>query len=281
MKAEQPPTTTEPGIVYSQYASRQLAGEQCVAMHGLSYVLAGSLRVSEAGTSQEFGAGSLLFARRNSLAKFTKQPADNGPFQAITVVFDQPLLRTFRQQFGGGGEQPPQASAAITRLPSSPTLHRFYETLRPYFEAPLPAPLAQHKQQEALGLLLQAHPALQNVLFDFGQPGKIDLEAFMRQNFRFNVELRQLAYLTGRSLASFKRDFNHVFRSSPARWLYQQRLAEAYYLLQEQHQRPSDVYHAVGFESLAHFSHAFKRFFGRTPSSVWTGEFHSRPTFHP
>ena len=90
----------------------------------------------------------------------------------------------------------------------------------------------------------------------------------MRQNFRFNLGLQQLAYLTGRSLATFKRDFHHVFRSSPARWLYQQRLAEAHYLLQEQHQRPSDVYHAVGFESLAHFSHAFKQFFGRTPSSV-------------
>lgn len=29
----------------------------------------------------------------------------------------------------------------------------------------------------------------------------------MRQHFRFNVELKQLAYLTGRSLATFKRDF--------------------------------------------------------------------------
>jgi AraC-like DNA-binding protein len=269
MKTEQPLPTTGPGIVYSQYVRRQVAGEQCVAVHGLSYVLAGSLRVTEAGTSQEFGAGSLLFARKNSLAKFTKQPAENVPFQAITVVFDPALLRTFRQQYGAGGsEPPPQASAAITRLPPSPTLHQFYETLRPYFEAPLPASLAQHKQQEALGLLLQAHPALQQILFDFGQPGKIDLEAFMRQNFRFNVELRQLAYLTGRSLATFKRDFHQVFRSSPARWLYQQRLAEAHYLLEEENRRPSDVYHEVGFESLAHFSYAFKRFFGRNPSSV-------------
>ena len=180
----------------------------------------------------------MLFARKNSLANFTKLPAENGPFQAITVVFDQALLRTFHPQYGGGSEQPPQASAAVTRLPSSPTLPRFYETLRPYFEAPLPALLAQHKQQEALGLLLEAHPALQHVLFDFRQPGKIDLEAFMRQNFRFNLGLQQLAYLTGRSLATFKRDFHHVFRSSPARWLYQQRLAEAHYLLQSSTSAP-------------------------------------------
>lgn len=134
---------------------------------------------------------------------------------------------------------------------------------------PLPAPLIRLSQQEALQLLLHAHPDLSHVLFDFGQPGKIDLETFLRQNFRFNVGLGQLAYLTGRSLATFKRDFAKLYHISPTRWLYQKRLEEAHYLLQEEHQRPSDVYHEVGFESLAHFSTAFKQFFGRPPSSVW------------
>ena len=77
-----------------------------------------------------------------------------------------------------------------------------------------------------------------------------------------------MAYLTGRSLATFKRDFDQIFHTSPARWLYQQRLAEAYYLLREENKRPSDVYHEVGFESLAHFSHAFKQLFGYSPSTV-------------
>jgi AraC-like DNA-binding protein len=110
---------------------------------------------------------------------------------------------------------------------------------------------------------------LQPVLFDFGQPGKIDLEVFMRQHFRCNVGLPQLAYLTGRSLATFKRDFTRVFQTSPSRWLYRQRLGEAYYLLQQENKRPSDVYQEVGFESLAHFSHAFTQLFGHNPSSVY------------
>ena len=122
-------------------------------------------------------------------------------------------------------------------LAPGPALRSFYESLRPYFEQPLPAPLARRQQQEAPRLLLLARPDLRNVLFDFGQPGKTDLEAFMRQPFRFNVGLRQLAYLTGRSLATFKRDFEKLFHTSPARWLYQKRLAEAHYLLLEENKR--------------------------------------------
>jgi AraC-like DNA-binding protein len=268
MKTEQSPLSTGPKIVYSHYDSRQVASEQCVAVHGLTYLLAGSLRVTEAGTSQTFGAGSLLFSRKNFLAKFTKQPAENSPFQAITVLFDQALLLEFSQQYGAGGQLPFVASPAVSNLAATALLRDFFATLQPYFEGSLPAPLARHKQREALQLLLQAQPALHAVLFDFGQPGKIDLETFMRQNFRFNLEVKQLAYLTGRSLAAFKRDFEKIFHTSPNRWLYQKRLAEAHYLLQEESRRPSEVYHEVGFESLAHFSHAFKQLFGCNPSSI-------------
>lgn len=161
------------------------------------------------------------------------------------------------------------AGTAVKTLTNAPVFQRFFDSLRPYFDMLLPEPVAKLKKQEALTLLLHFDPALQNVLFDFGQPGKIDLEAFMRQNFRFNVELKQLAYLTGRSLATFKRDFDKIFHTSPTRWLYQKRLEEAYYLLSEENKCPSDVYHEVGFESLSHFSHAFKHLFGRNPSNVY------------
>lgn len=36
-------------------------------------------------------------------------------------------------------------------------------------------------------LLLKINPELMNILFDFNEPGKIDLEAFMNKNFHFNT----------------------------------------------------------------------------------------------
>jgi AraC-like DNA-binding protein len=117
-------------------------------------------------------------------------------------------------------------------------------------------------------ILLQANPGLANILFDFGTPEKIDLEAFMNRNFRFNVAIQRFAYLTGRSLTSFKRDFEKTFQETPSRWLIQKRLQEAYFLMDKKGKKASDVYLEVGFEDLSHFSFAFKKKFGLAPTQL-------------
>jgi AraC-like DNA-binding protein len=116
--------------------------------------------------------------------------------------------------------------------------------------------------------LLQLHPELKDLLFDFTQPGKLDLEAFMNQNFRFNISLERFAYLTGRSLSTFKRDFVKVYSCKPGKWLQQRRLQEAYYLIKEKGIAPVEVYTEVGFEDLSHFSSAFKKQYGSAPSKL-------------
>jgi len=70
------------------------------------------------------------------------------------------------------------------------------------------------------------------------------------------------------SLASFKRDFEKVFKTSPGLWLQQKRLSGAYYQIREKGRKPSDVYLDVGFENLSHFSYAFKKAFGVASSGV-------------
>jgi len=124
------------------------------------------------------------------------------------------------------------------------------------------------KQKEAILLLLQLVPSFKNVLFDFSEPGKIDLEGFMERNYHYNVQMQRFAYLTGRSLATFKRDFEKFFSKPPSRWLQERRLQEAYYMIKEQRKTPSDVYLDVGFEDLSHFSFVFKKKYGIPPSKL-------------
>jgi AraC family transcriptional regulator, exoenzyme S synthesis regulatory protein ExsA len=90
----------------------------------------------------------------------------------------------------------------------------------------------------------------------------------MNKNFKFNVSIERFAYLTGRSLSAFKRDFEKIFGATPSHWLVQKRLEEAYYLINRKSKRPSDIYLDLGFEDLSHFSFAFKRLFGHTPTQV-------------
>ena len=55
---------------------------------------------------------------------------------------------------------------------------------------------------------------------NFEQPGKIDLISFMEKNYMFNVPMEKFSYLTGRSLTTFKRDFQKVFKINSAKVAY-------------------------------------------------------------
>jgi AraC-like DNA-binding protein len=139
----------------------------------------------------------------------------------------------------------------------------------PYFNQPekLTSILEQAKTTEVIALLLR-NPALKNFLFDFSEPHKIDLEAYMNRHFSYNIPLAQFAKLTGRSLSTFKRDFMKIFSVTPEKWLQKQRLNMAHFLISQKHKKPSDVYLEVGFENLSHFSTVFKKEFGVNASSL-------------
>ena len=73
---------------------------------------------------------------------------------------------------------------------------------------------------------------------------------------------------TGRSLSSFKREFEQTFQTTPMKWIVSRRLEEARRLIEEEKERPLDVYLRVDFKNLSHFSTAFKRQYGYPPSAV-------------
>jgi AraC-like DNA-binding protein len=260
-----------PRILYSCYVNHSREGEQFVPEHVFSYQLAGTLRLDAGNQTYALAPGTFRFLRRNHLVKFQKQlPADGGEFRSLSVSFSQDMLRAIAHEYGYPvvAHQPP--GAAVLPLPDHPLYQSYLGSLRPYEQLAQPshAALLDLKAREAVLVLLQVNPALRNVLFDFSEPGKIDLEAFMQKNFRFNVAISRFAYLTGRSLATFKRDFERLFHLSPSRWLVQRRLQEAHYLLKEKGKAPSEVYLEVGFEDLSHFSFAFKKAYGLAPSKV-------------
>lgn len=257
-----------PGIVYACYREKNWAGEHFIEEHGLMYLLEGTYTVTDGNKATVFCEGDTILYRKNYLAKFIKQPAENGMFRAIGILFDKDTLWNFSKQYHYENLASTPRGSAVSRVEPNALLQHYLNALIPYFDTPISEQLIALKKQEALMLLLQANPELKNILLDFSTPGKIDLEAFMNKNFKFNVEMKRLAYLTGRSLATFKRDFEKTFQTSPNRWLQQHRLQEAYYLIKEKKQKPSDVYLEVGFESLSHFSYSFKQHFGQNPSSI-------------
>ncbi|RFM27845.1 AraC family transcriptional regulator [Deminuibacter soli] len=257
------------GLLYNCYTERWHSTEQFVAEHAFSRIISGELHLFLDGQTKVLKTGDTYLVRRNQLAKATKLPALDGDFKSITIYLTQEPLRAFsiKHQIT---QQAVYNDNTLLVIPDNAFINSFFQSLLPYFneQSAINNELIETKTTEAILLLQKICPDKCDWLFDFREPGKIDLEAFMQQNYMFNVSIPRFAQLTGRSLAAFKRDFEKVFHSSPSRWLQHRRLSEAHYLIKEKGRKPASVYLEVGFEDLSHFSFAFKKQFGYNASTV-------------
>jgi AraC-like DNA-binding protein len=162
------------------------------------------------------------------------------------------------------------ATHKIRSFEKHPLLESCLASLIPYFEVKdiFPQNIASLKITEAISILRTIDKDIDNILANFDKPHKIDLVNFMEKNFMFNMPLEKFGYLTGRSLTTFKRDFHKIYDTTPQRWLTQKRLELAHYQLTEKNKKPVEVYLETGFENLSHFSYAFKKQFGQTPTEL-------------
>jgi AraC-like DNA-binding protein len=256
---------------------RRYGGEITSVDNVLVGVLAGELKVVQAAHTYYAAAGDTLLLPRNQPATLLKAPKEDTAYQAIVLTLPTALVRAYYKQHPPTPAQPTAPEPLV--FPSNPLLQSLFASLRPYLELqqPLPEKLLAVKLTETLEILRTLDPHSDRVLANFAEPGKVNLVEFMEANYRFNLPLPTFSYLTGRSLTTFKRDFQKAFQLSPQRWLTQKRLALAHYQLTTTSRKPVEVYLEVGFENLAHFSFAFKKQFGYPPSML----VESRPTPQP
>lgn len=262
---------TRPRIIYSCYTKASREGENFIAEHVFTHITSGSLSIFDGVKEHTLKAGDFALYAKNNLAKFVKLPAaDNGEFKALSIRLDEKTLKSFSKTFGGKSVKSINIPPVVTKLLPNALYSGYATSLISYLDEnnEVNDEVWQLKVNQAVMILLEHNPELADILFDFSEPGKIDLQAFMNRNYLFNIAINRFAYLTGRSISTFKRDFEKTFGTSPSRWLQQKRLEQAYYLISKKGKKPSDVYIEVGFENLSHFSFAFKKAYGKAPSQI-------------
>lgn len=94
---------------------------------------------------------------------------------------------------------------------------------------------------------------------------KSSIRDLMETNFSYSLDLKEFARLSGRSLTSFKRDFQKTYSTSPGRWLTKKRLEFSHHLLQTTDKSISQIAFESGFENFSHYCKAFKNQYGRSP----------------
>ncbi|MCP9750586.1 helix-turn-helix domain-containing protein [Ferruginibacter sp. HRS2-29] len=257
-----------PDIKLAEFNGRSFKTEVMFEDHILVWFISGETKIIQADVTHTFNAGDIFLIPRNQLATVINYPKDGKSHKSVAMHLTKEKLADFYTRHKTTGKAQPLQKVYSFR--EHPLLKSCLDSLIPYFSLgdDLPADIAAIKIEEAISILRSIDRSVDGLLANFEEPGKIDLTAFMERHYMFNMTMDKFGYLTGRSVATFRRDFKKAFNSTPQKWLTEKRLELAHYRLAQKKEKPIDVYFEAGFENLSHFSHVFKTHFGYPPNAL-------------
>ncbi|MCD7932208.1 MAG: AraC family transcriptional regulator [Tannerellaceae bacterium] len=246
--------------------------ESCTKMmkdHTLIYLYSGEITIYEDDKATIVYPGDCVFVRRDNRIDIFKKPKDGKQFKSVFMTFTRSFLREFHKSIDKRQiSQINKSGQSVVKLPDSPDIASLFQSLTPYFDTHYQpsGELIKLKQQEGIYSLLNIDPNFHAILFDFADPWKIDILDFLEANYMYDLSMEDIANFTGRSLATFKRDFKKISDLTPYKWIMQKRLQAAHDKIKHEKKKVSDVYLEVGFKDLSHFSKAYKDNFGYSPT---------------
>lgn len=246
--------------------------EHRMPAHSIIFVRSGKLVIEGKEKTDEITAGNYVFVRRDCSINVTKVPFDGEPYRGINFSLPRHELKEYYNRISATCKKMNHISPiaqTVNILPQTTALKSLFDSFLPYTDSSeIPSDeWLRLKVQEAVLSLLAIDDRFYPTLFDFSEAWKIDLMDFMEQNYTEDLTLEEFASYTGRSLATFKRDFTKISPLSPQRWIIEHRLDKAKQLLIENIATAQDIGYMVGFKNRSHFSQAFKKKFGCAPSN--------------
>lgn len=261
---------------YSQILACQYVteAESCIHHiqkdHMLVYIYSGEFSVHDGINERTFRNEDCVFIRKNHRIKFSIGTSESDYIKIIFLVFNRNFLIEFYQQIDKlsiTGSHTNFRESFLT-IPVRPDIESLFYSMIPYLNSAVSPSenVMRLKLTEGIFALLNFNSHTSAVLFDFIDPWKIDMLDFLNDNFMFELSLEEIALYTGRSLASFKRDFKKVSDLPPMKWITNKRLEAAHQQLKDEARQVSDIYLNLGFKSLSHFSTAYKKKYGVAPT---------------
>jgi AraC family transcriptional regulator, exoenzyme S synthesis regulatory protein ExsA len=256
-------------VIHKKMDSQVMQKEGYVSTHAITLVLQGQLRVeNDKGFLANVQAGQMIFLPKGIYMISDIIPNED-VFEAVVFFFEEDVLSGFIESIKLQHKKDKCISHLI--LDYTREIQVYTESLLSVYgqnKNHAHRGLTKIKLLELLHLIGSSTRPAQcflDALSTLNNKEKKSLSAFMEANFHKPLSIEDYAYLTGRSLSSFRRDFIEQFGISPKQWLIDKRLERAHKLLANNHTTVTDVASETGYDNISHFVKAFHKRYGLPP----------------
>ncbi|MEO6548372.1 MAG: AraC family transcriptional regulator [Ferruginibacter sp.] len=256
-------------IPYALFSIEKAEGKKTVFLteHTLLFILNGEKQIHLNEETIHVSKNEIIFLRKGIYAMSEYFPKDEN-FEVLLIFIPDTFLQKFIFDYQSNPLQ--QYNHPYFLITSNDLLSSFKNHYKLYFGKSLNnlQYILDIKLQELFLILIAStnKPDLLNFINSLVNSSPIDLDFIVRKHLFEPVTIPELAKLSGRSTASFKRDFERRFSSSPRQWINQQRLQQAKLLLSNTSKNINEISFECGYESVSHFIKIFKAEFGTTPT---------------
>ena len=230
------------------------------------YVLSGKKTLITIDNSITLTKGSIAFIKKG--ACIIEQHFEE-PFCIVVFIMPDSFIHSFLNDYAPGEKATPIETPGVISVFGDAMIKAFYDSILPYFVSAekIPEAVIELKFRELLLHVLHNpdNAPLHSHLLSMRDQPQTPIRQIMENNFPYNLSIEAYARMTNRSVSSFKRDFQTIYKTTPGRWLIEKKLAHAKKLLMQSQDTISTVAFDSGFENTAHFSRLFKQKTGTTP----------------
>lgn len=260
------------GEIFAKLKQESVAGKRTVFVteHSLIFVTKGVKLLHLPEATVEAGPDTVVLLKKGIyvMAEYIEEGLD---FEALMLFLPVKLLKSMAAEpFFHYSKSPSTAPYAV--FEGNELVQAFKAHLRLYFDKPVAytSQLLALKQREILLLLMNGEHRRDVVDFITAalSTEPEDLDEVMRNYLLQPVTLEDLASLTNRSLATFKRDFQRLYHMPPRQWINEQRLQHARLLLDNTRLPVGEIAAKCGYDNPSHFIRIFKKKFGHTPQAM-------------
>ena len=236
--------------------------------HYIIYVLNGKKKWRTAEKEWTLYPGESIFVQKG--AYFNQLDLDEDFCVLMFFMTDNFIKEFIQNDFKKNPKNvlPSTLKDPILKIEVTQSLSVLYQSFFAYLnqEQMTPKKLVELKFRELLLNILTnpTNKAVQNFMLSIAA-GQATLPRIMEENFYYNLGLNEFARICGKSLSSFKREFQKNFGTSPGKWLTERRLEYAKSLLLDTDKNVQEICYECGFENTSHFIRKFKESFGLPP----------------